>query len=240
MLFASRRTVAMWGMSIVLLLMMIQLIASQRQGLPKQSKGCTPPEATRSIKRAEDNPQLAVGYEHIARFKLASRKNRYRFGEMVSLDLAMLSVAKSPVFFKELSASTVRLAAYGTDGTKIKIAEFVVHQSGVSSKMYNLLRPNTILVGSLNLLVGCREAAEVMESKGKFLADFGPDDSDSIVFNQNLFVSWGDGCLDVVDPGMYDIVAEVANEHVIESSCEPYIKTAVGKMSERLRIAVLK
>jgi hypothetical protein len=51
---------------------------------------------------------------------------------------------------------------------------------------------------------------------------------DEEIFEQNLFVTWGDRCLDIKRPGTYTIVAEVTNDYVVQSPCESNSKTAVG------------
>lgn len=225
------------GMSIlrvvifVLALVGIQLSALQSVQLPKRSRGCTFPEDLRYVVEAKGRPDLAINYERVARFKLASRKTNYRLNEMISIDFAMLNVSPKPVFFKELSAPDVRLVAYDDNGVRVKIANYVMYQLGVSKETYTLLKPNTTTTSSLNLLVGCKERDAFMKLMNDLFNDINRARRmgwDVIVFERELFISWGDACLDVLHPGAYSVVAEVTNEHVVGSPCEPQTKTAVG------------
>jgi hypothetical protein len=175
-------------------------------------------------------------------FRLASRKAAYRAGEMISLDLAMLNKSDTPVFSKQPTALTVSLIAHSANGAEVKVSEFTVYQLGVSTNLYTLLSPNAIITGSLNLLVGCGEQSEFMKARNRLL-NGGSQETKSVgdreVFECDLFISWGDACLDTIRPGTYSVVAEIRNEHVIGSPCEPNVKTAVGSIrSTPLRITI--
>src|ERR1043165_2440370 len=57
------------------------------------------------ISDTKERPKLAVDLTQVAKFKLSSRKAAYRFGELISLDMAMLNVSGEPLFFDNPSAS---------------------------------------------------------------------------------------------------------------------------------------
>jgi len=231
MTLLAEGTASILRVAVVLALVGIQLSAPQSVQLPKRSRGCTFPEDLRYVVEAKDKPDLAINYERVARFKLASRKTNYRLNEMISIDLAMLNVSSRPVFFRELSAPDVRLVAYNDNGVEVKIAGYVIYQLGVSKETYTLLKPNTMTTSSLNLLVGCKERDAFMKLMNDLFNDMDRSRRmswDVTVFERELFISWGEACLDVFHPGAYSIVAEVTNEHVVGSPCEPQTKTAVG------------
>jgi hypothetical protein len=205
------------------------LVASQ---VPSQSKHSIDPSTQRSVIAVRKRPSLGVDYSRVAKFKLASRKSSYRVGEMISLDLAILNSTNARTFFLQILPSTITLSAYDESGVRVGVYPFTIHQLGVSQDLYTVLNPSVIAVGTFHLLVGCSEQATFLESKDKILNDgLGnkvPGDSDS--FEHNLFVDWGDGCFKVERAGHYTITAEIANTHVIVSSFDRTVKTAVGTL----------
>lgn len=183
----------------------------------------------RYVERVRKQPALGVDYARVAKFKLASRKTSYRTGELISLDFAMLNTAEVPVFFsQELSyPSFIKLKATDEKGTEVGVFEYEVFQLGVRTNSYTLLNANGIVTGTIHLLAGCEERSLFAKAKIKAVEDAGAL-QDRAAFERDLFVSWGDFCLNAAGPGKYTITAEMTNEFVVGSPCEPTIKTAVG------------
>lgn len=219
--------------------MLILLIFIAAPAYIGQSTRCTDPTSTRRLLPVRENPSLAVDYSKVAKFKLASRKSIYRVGEIITFDLAMLNTAKDPIFFMELLPSTVTILAYDQNQLPVDVHAFTVYQLGYTAKLYTLLNPNVITLGSFHLLAGCSDAEGMLRSKNKILSEFF-NEGDLRIFDQNLFVTWGDACVPTKGEQTFTFKAELTNTHVVASSCEPRSKTALGKIeSEHLKIRVL-
>lgn len=64
---------------------------------------------------------------------------------------------------------------------------------------------------------------------------------DRKIFDQNLFVSWGQGCLDIKRLGTYTFLGEQINEYVVVSSESRDMQTAAGSLrSNSLGFIVIK
>lgn len=235
-------------LSVVLLLIIVAPSVSQQRRTSQRARDCTFAQDLRYVKEAKDRAQLAVDYERVAKFKLASRKTTYRFGEMISVDLAILNVDSNPIFLMIPSSVVVRLLAYDANGNEVRVGEYFVYQLGISAEMYELVEPHGLVTGSLNLLIGCEErdafvkaaselADKILESRP--VSDFRLPNYEK--FERNLFITWGDACLRIPRPGTYSIMAEIRNEHVVGSPCEPGVRTAVGTIrSTPLKISVIE
>lgn len=227
------------------LLISVLLITSASAGVNAQNKGCGQAERSnrRYIARASKQPHLGVDYGRVAKLKLASRKTTYRLDELMSLDLALLNTAATPVFSKDLTASSVRLTAQRENGARVRVFEFVVQQPGAAREQYGLLNANGMIAAPVQLLVGCEVEAAFTKAKNESLNEsrMAGATLDPALFEHNLFVTWGDFCLNAVQPGKYVITAEVTNEFVLGSPCEPNIKTMVGTLrSAPLTITIME
>ena len=135
----------------------------------------------------------------------------------------------------------IDVKAYDEAGKEISVKTFEVSQLGIYLDSYTLLDPGLFVSGNVQLLSGCKERAAFEESKNKFFEGVGSGTSTDSkgVFDQTLFINWGDACLDINHSGSYTIVAEVRNEFVVISPCERNVKTAVGTIrSAPLKITV--
>ncbi len=123
--------------------------------------------------------------------------------------------------------SFIKLKATDEKETEVGVFEYEVFQLGIITNSYTLLNANGIVTGSIHLLAGCQERSSFAKDRIKAIEDAGTS-QDRATFERNLFVSWGDFCLNVANPGKYTITAEMTNEFIISSPCEPNTKTAVG------------
>jgi hypothetical protein len=207
------------------------LIASQvRRG------GDTDESRYRSLAEVKKYPTHGVEYLRVARFKLASRKKIYRVNEMIRIDLAMLNIADSPVFFTKLSGGgNLRLQAQDDKGAGVSINPYTTVLHGLALDQYLLLKPGEMVVGAYELLAGCNseEYAAYWDDRTKLDEDVHKGQFevyDQGIFERDLFAYWGSACLRLERPGTYTFTAEMTNRHVIVSPREPNVKTAVGSI----------
>lgn len=220
------RQLAVIGLFIVAMLAHFE--AGYGQG---QSSRCQNPAAERELSDFEQEPKRGAPYANVAKFKLASRKTEYRQGEMISVDMAMLNISKSPVFFRKLSGNALTFSvSYEKEAATPLLPNLIVLE-GIVSQSFRLVETNKLTTGSYQVLAGCDSGGEKSFSKvqEKMLKELPPGrDADKIVFEKDLFITWGDACLLIKRPGTYTITVEAHNNYVVKSPCEPNIKTAVG------------
>ena len=188
--------------------------------------------AQQTILDIQERPEMGVAYSRTAALKLASRKRSYRFGEVVSLDLAMLNTGNKHAYFHKLSGPTISLEAFDKTGAEVGITPNVIALEGVVPGSYSLLNPGRILIGSIQMLIGCKvEGASAFdEARRKLDEDVRQKLAlyDEAIFERDLFVNWGEACLRTDEPGSYDLVVKVSNSHVILAGRQIASKTAVG------------
>ena len=212
------------------------LVTSQSQ----RSQNVSMPQAVRD---AREQPHLGIEYSSAVKFKLISRKSSYHIGEIVSLDIAMLNATKEQFFIHKLSGPTVTPKVFDEKGIEVSITPSIIALEGIVPQSYSLLGSGEIIVGSIQMLAGCnvKGAAAFDEARRKLDMDIRQNKVryDEALFERNLFINWGDTCLRTTQPGIYDVVVEVTNQHVILSARESKVKTAVGTISSSpLRIVI--
>ena len=187
-----------------------------------------------SIESAKARPDLGADYSSVARFKIASRKQTYHMGEMISLDLAMLNLSKEAVLFFPLSASRFHLQ--DEKGEEVRLTPYIVTAMSIGPNGYSLVEANNMVADSYPVTAGCDRRAF-----DKMISATDDNASDVTVFNDNRFVNWGRACLNVVRPGTYVIWAEAQNNYVVVPSGKNSPKTAIGKIrSNALEITIVK
>jgi hypothetical protein len=194
--------------------------AAQSERSQTSSQVAGRPSAVRVSKR----PEFGVEISKVARFKVASRKTDYRLGEMITLDVAMLNVAATPVFFRDLQ-EPMRLEVLDERGTKVQVSEYLGFYLVLSADSYSLLNTNEMNIASYDVIAGCDN--RVFEN----FNDQHEAPDDKVAFEQNQFVSFGRACLNLTRPGTYTITSIVNNEHVLAPSSGTSHKTAVGKIT---------
>jgi hypothetical protein len=186
-----------------------------------------------SIESVKTRPELGAEYSSVARFKIASRKQTYHLGEMISLDLAMLNLSKERILFYPLSAA--RFYIQDEKGEELRFVPYVVTAKSIGPDGYALVEANNMVADSFSVIAGCDRRA--FDKIGSAKADV----DDLSVFEANRFVNWGQACLDTLSPGTYVIWAEIQNTYVIAASDKNSPKTAVGKIrSNSLEITIVK
>jgi hypothetical protein len=183
------------------------------------------------VESAKSRPDLAVELESVTQLKVASRKLTFHAGEMIGLDIALLNSSKRPVFFRRLSAP--RINVQSLTGEPLRIQPYGVVERAATPSSFTLVAPNEFDTGTFQLLVGCdRRAFDQLKST---------DQDGLTAFKQELFLNWGDSCLNLTRPGTYILTAEIENDYVIVSSRRGEMKTAVGKIkSNPLKITIIE
>ena len=189
--------------------------------------------------------QLGIPYSDVAKLRLASRKESYRVGEMISLDLALLNISKTDVYFHRLRGAQFSLEAVDRNGAEVRVTPSLVWSELVLPESYTLVTPGQIILGSVQLLAGCNVdgASEFESAQHKLDEDvrLRGQKYDEALFDRNLFVNWGDACLGIDGPGSYRVFIEISNRHVIASTRKSDRKTATGTLrSNPLEISISK
>jgi hypothetical protein len=196
----------------------------------------------------KDRPALAVDVGKIAQFKLGSRKKEYRSDELISLDLAILNSSNDPIFFEKIKdQGALSLSVIAPNGETTSILPSIVTSYGLTGDSFRLIASKGLLVDTIYVLADCNDKEYgSYNSKSQTTIDeaqkTGGFVSEQTTYNSDLFVTWGEGCLKLKDPGIYTITAEYTNsDTVIASSCGTSVKTAVGTITSKpLQIRIVK
>jgi hypothetical protein len=240
---SRRRRFSMQRMIIATSMMVASLATSQwLMGQSRQKQSASPGEYIEDIKK---RPDLGAGYARIAKFKLGSRKTTYRIGEIISIDLAIINISDTPLFFHELSRPGLELDAHDEKGSQVSINPYTTALEGTSPQSYLQIEPGHLMVASFQLLAGCTgDLAAFLDQKYKVtLEEFGRREPVYFkrVFDDSLFVNWGQACFDVKTRGRYTIKAEQTNDTLLVSPKTPKVRTAVGTIhSSSLTLTIIE
>ncbi len=221
------------------------MLPGAHQTVNSQSRRCQEPPAHRGTSDLRSRAQLGDEYSSVARFKIASRKHTYHIGEMISIDLAILNTARAPVFFHKLLVPSITLNVRNDTGIEGSIREYTTILEGIVPESYELLQPSNIVLGSFQLLAGCKgEWLSAFEQARRKLNEETRQNRVNYqegLFERDLFVNWGDACLALQRPEHFIVTVEQTNDHVIVSPCEAGIRTAVGTIrSNPLAITIVE
>lgn len=198
-------------------------------GKSRQKQSASTRESIEDLKK---RPDLGVDYARVARFKLGSRKTTYHVGEMISVDLAIMNISDTPVFFHGLNRPTLELDARDEKGLQVSINPYTTALEATSPKSYMQIEQSHLIVASFQLLAGCTGDLDTfLDQKYKVMQEeFGRGEPAYFkrLFQDSLFVDWGNACLSVKIPGRYTITAEQTNDTVLVSPKRPRVRTAVG------------
>ena len=181
------------------------------------------------VETAKSHPDLAVSYPQVSALRISSRKSTYRRDEILSLDIALINLKDQPIFFHKLTVPTLEVRA---DDKRVLGMTTVLE--GVATDSFDLVEPDSILKKSFQIFCWCNDPQRVAFVKA--LNKVNEDERESgikyqkALFDKNLFVNWGEACLDVSPPGTYALTAEVDNEDVVVSGKNRKIPTAVGSI----------
>jgi hypothetical protein len=230
----------------VIALVALTALSIQEHTAVAQEKRCTESELLRSrhLEQLKKRPDLGIDYARVTKFKLASRKTTYRMDELINLDLAMLNTFTAPVFFKDLAGNSLIITVLDEKGAEVEVKSYFFTTEIATEEQYKKERPEEMIGGTFQLLAGWGEGVKAyLRGHNKLAEDFGQGKVDLHrgVFDRDLFVSLGNAGLDLKSPGTYTVTAEMSNDYVIASTCEPGVKTAVGKFrSTPLNLTIIE
>jgi hypothetical protein len=159
------------------------------QGVSMWRQTTQSPNQDEVVVLADKRPEHSVGYSSTAQLKLASRKGRYRIGDLMSLDTALINVSDKPLFLRELSA--VRFSVRDNKRNEVEVVKYVQTSLDVTLDSFQLVQPGDMITDTIQILLGCNK--QVFENI-KLMQDAKDDRK---TFDQSLFVSWGHACLDI-------------------------------------------
>lgn len=195
-----------------------------------QVKKSLPEEKDEDIKYVliDEYPQLGVDFSTIAQLKIFALKNEYRLRDVLIIDIAMLTTSKDEYFFPTIFDTNIFIR--NRDGKVINLVHYIIYKRKV---IRNLLKDG-LETNTLFLKVGC--------GKEKLDDDLFPADGESkntFIFNNNLFSTMIDGCINIKKSGDYFIWAEITNKYVAYSPNNKNVKTAIGRIkSNELKLNV--
>lgn len=202
-------------------------------------------EYEKHVEAGRLHPHLTAEYSRVAAIKVASRKSTYHLGEMITVDVALLNTAKVPMFFHKLDFPTVALKALDNEGKETHVFLNTTILEGITVDSYSLLPPGGVLVKSFLIATQCsdQDRAAYIRARQKLDQDEreGRVEYQKGLFERNLFVNWGEGCLHISKPGTYFLTAQLTNDDVIVSRLKPAPKTAVGMIdSNPMKITIIE
>lgn len=206
------------------------LLISQAVTLSGKPTGNLVRKDQQRVERIASRPDLALHFDRGVQIKVAGRKSTFHLGEMIMLDIAMLNATDHPLFFRKISDLQIRVQ--DSVGGPVGVQLYGVADRAIVPSSFTRVPPNEFLHHSFQLLAQCdNRAFDQLQAA----------DKDSLaIFNNNLFLNWGDACLRITQPGTYFLTAEVKNDYVLVAPRLEKTMTASGKIeSKPLEITIL-
>jgi len=195
------------------------LIFFQSGLVADQAKPRKTRDSTDRVERADSRPKLAIKFAETAQLKIGLRKSTFYIGEMVTIDIALLNTSSQPLFFHNLSEANIN--AINSAGRKMVVQRYGVPERALVPALFVRLSPGEMIVRSFQLLLDCDKRA---------FAESAPND-DRTVFNQGLFLNWGDACLPSPQRETYTLSVDLRNDYVLVPSRTGKLKSAVGTIN---------
>jgi hypothetical protein len=177
------------------------------------------------LESVDEQVDSGVEYSRVAQFKSASRKLVYHADDFINIDFAMLNTSDAPVFFKDLSYAELNVVS--NEDEKHLVTGYVALDIRPSLKSYNLIQPGEFIRGSYPLLARCDDRHYF-----RYTFDKGTDYKtiERRIFEENLFLNFGQGCIRASAPGTYIFKAKQSNRAVVVGPGVNF-KTAVGEIT---------
>lgn len=154
-------------------------------------------------------PSLGTSYESVAKIKVGSRKNSYRLGDFISVDVAIYNESTGPIFFLKLDRHA-SIFFHDSAGKLVPLNSWGIAHYSLSVESFTLISPGNFTFGNFLVVLGCN------------------NQQNKVSWPSLPFVNQGIGCIDIQSRGKYRVVAEV-NNNVVIANRQP-IKTAVGNL----------
>lgn len=211
--------------TIKIITLVFMLLCSSSKICSQNSTYLNNAEKKATFEKAINRPDLAVNFSNVAKLKVFVRKNVYSFQEMMILDVAMLTTTKSELYFPDLLKAQIKIRS---KSRIVNVYPYLITSTRFSPELLK----GKLVSKSFNLIIGCKAEKQnilnVLES-----------DDDKIIFENNLFRTYGDACIDIRKSGIYEISVEILNDSVVISEDKEKYQTAIGKVkSKALRINV--
>src|SRR5215831_3549971 len=104
--------------------------------------------------RATARPDLAGDLASVAQLKLASRKTKYRVGETISADLAIINITDHPVFFCKPRETLVAFKAVDAVGKEVPLWPYKEVDLVAMRESYRAVGPEELIYASFRILAG--------------------------------------------------------------------------------------
>jgi hypothetical protein len=202
-----------------LVIFFLASIVIQSGSVPGKSQARRQTNNGQSVERADSHRHLAATFADVAKLKIVARKTNYHVGEMITVDIALLSTSSRPLLVPRLSE--VRFSIRNSGGQSIAVQGYGVADRALVPSAFVRLPPNEMILRSFQLLVGCDRRA--------FSQAMAVEHDSATLFGRGLFLSWGDACLPIDHSITLTISAEIKNAFVVFSREKD--KTAVGTIN---------
>lgn len=181
--------------------------------------------------RVESQPSLGIEFSKSAKLKIFVRKTEYRANEIIFLDIGMLAKNPQPVYLPTDLNVEFRIKD-GSGKEQIVRGFYTIHYIGPSF----VLSKDALIYRTYRLVVGCKDSDN---SDSEQYRD-GADDP-QFLFENNLFQTIPEGCIDVAKPQRIQLSVDLANrEVVLPQKSWTAAKTAVGTVrSEAISIDIV-
>ncbi len=175
------------------------------------------------------NSHLGADIAKHASLKLYLRKSEYRPDELLLVDIGFLGRSEKDVYFPTDLDIELRVTSKSDTSNRVKGLYTIdfVNPSFIKSK-------DILIIRTLKLVMGCQHDEAKLAMKR-------PSSSDNrVLFDNDLFQSLPDGCIDVSSPGDLEISADlISREIVVQGGV--VTQTAVGSIqSNKLTIRMRK
>src|SRR5688572_5620161 len=167
-----------------------------------------------TLASSETRRDLAMQYSEASKFKAASQNTKYRYGDLMSVDVAILNTSAVDVYSLRLDLFA-DISVTDLAGKQVPIMLYGSPDFILLPQLYLRLKAGNSNFAHILLRIGC-------ESKN--IPSFG---SGRELFETNSFVNMGRGCIDFQKPGAYSIRASILNSLVVVDK-EKTIKTLTG------------
>jgi hypothetical protein len=216
-------------MRVIFLLFTILCATFYQSNIAGQQKRSPLRETAGHVVSVASRPTLATDWQKVAQLKLAARKGNFYNGEMINIDIAMMNQSSEDIFFRSINSPS--FVVTDEAGKSIAVVPYVVREFTYTTDLFELVRPSDIVTQSFALLAGCDQRAFDQMSSNS---------SSRELFDKNLFLNWGDSCVQIAGLGTYFLTAEF-NNNMVRTSSNPKTRTAVGTIrSAPLKITIVQ
>ncbi|MBX3292729.1 MAG: hypothetical protein KF881_07550 [Acidobacteria bacterium] len=181
---------------------------------------------------ADSNPHLRADISENVSVKIGVIKTRFRYDELIKLDVAVLLRNTTPYFFSPKFYYNILVK--DSKDRKVSIKPFMV----IDGYPRYIESFQTMYMDSTYLIVGCSGYARTSTLAFEAVEDL---DNPKELFDREVFGDILDGCIDVSRTGQLSITVEVQNSLVVIDKRAAPVRTLVGSItSSPVKIEVVK